>query len=128
MSGMQQIQEIKTPDLQSSTDAERSTITVKLTGSAETPAVSELSSFLDRIHSSALEAKVGEVVIDMRALEFMNSSCFKTLVHWIGVLQEVAADSQYKVRFVHDEKKHWQSRSLGALACFAVDLIRVEAA
>jgi hypothetical protein len=47
-------------------------------------------------------------------------------VTWINTLQEAPADAQYKVRFVADEKKHWQNRSLGALACFAVDLIRIE--
>ena len=41
-------------------------------------------------------------------------------------LQDSAAEDQYKVRFLSDSKKHWQSRSLGALACFAVDLINIE--
>jgi hypothetical protein len=123
---MTAIQEIATSDLNTETEIARSAFTVKMSGSAETGAMTELDEFLKRLHQSAVTAKVPEVVIDMRALEFMNSSCFKQFVTWINTLQESPADAQYKVRFVADEKKHWQNRSLGALACFAVDLIRIE--
>jgi hypothetical protein len=123
---MTEFTEIKNSDLASKTEVEASTITTRLLGNAETSAMTELAGYLGRLHTAAIGGKIGEVVIDMRALEFMNSSCFKTFVAWIGQLQEEEPGAQYKVRFVSDEKKHWQSRSLGALACFAVDLIRVE--
>jgi hypothetical protein len=123
---MTAITEIATSDLKTETEIARSAFTVKMMGSAETGAMTELDGFLKRLHESAVDAKVPEVVIDMRSLEFMNSSCFKQFVTWINTLQEAPTESQYRVRFVADEKKHWQSRSLGALACFAVDLIRIE--
>ena len=123
---MSSVQEIQTNGLVSDTELGKSAITVKLLGSAETSAMGELDAFLRRVHAQVMDAKLPEVVIDVRALDFMNSSCFKTFVSWIGVVQELPNDQQYKVRFLADDKKHWQSRSLGALACFAVDLIRIE--
>jgi hypothetical protein len=64
-------------------------------------------------------------VVDFRAFDFMNSSCFKAFVTWIGLVQELES-GQYKIRFLSDEGKHWQRRSLDALRCFAVDLIQIE--
>ncbi len=122
------IAEIKTSDLATETEVGASTITTKLVGNAETSVMKDLATFLTALHEKATTARVGEVVVDMRALEFMNSSCFKTFVSWISSLQEAPAGDQYKVRFLADERKHWQNRSLGALACFAVDLIRIETA
>ena len=120
------IQEISTRELKTETELQKSAFTVKMTGFAEMPMMAELDGFLKRLHQRAIDAKIPEVVIDIRPLEFMNSSCFKAFVSWINTLQEAPEASQYRVRFVSDEKKHWQNRSLGALACFAVDLIKIE--
>lgn len=125
---MSGIADIKTADLQTETEVGSSAITTRLLGNAETGAMKDLSAYLSALHDKATVAKVAEVVVDLRSLEFMNSSCFKTFVTWISSLQDAPPESQYRVRFLADEKKHWQNRSLGALACFAVDLIRVETA
>jgi hypothetical protein len=123
---MSAIADIRTEDLSSETEVGRSEITVRIAGTAETAAMGTLDAYLKQLHAVATEGKVGSVVIDMRGLEFMNSSCFKTFVSWIGSLQDAPPESQYRIRFVASDQKHWQSRSLGALACFAVDLITVE--
>ena len=120
------IQDIHTPDLVTETHVNRGSIDVKLVGTAESSSVDPLGTYLRQLHETAVSSKAREVVVDLRALEFMNSSCFKKLVTWMSSLQDTPAESQYNVRFVSDERKHWQSRSLGALACFAVDLIRLE--
>jgi hypothetical protein len=119
------IAEIKTPDLATESVVTSSEINLKLIGSAETDAMKTLDTYLKSVHAIAVPDRV-PVVVDLRALEFMNSSCFKSFVTWIRLLQDLPTDNQYKVRFLSDSKKHWQSRSLGALACFAVDLIHIE--
>lgn len=121
------IPNIATHDLTTETDLGPSSLTARFTGSAETDAMREVATFLKGVHEAATTAKVDEVVIDLRALEFMNSSCFKAFVSWVGTVQDTPSDAQYKVRFLSDSKKHWQSRSLSALACFAVDLIHIDA-
>lgn len=123
---MTTIQEITNEELKSETSVAPWGLTVRLMGNAETASMGDLSGFLKRLHLSAVEAKISEIVVDLRALEFMNSSCLKAFVSWLNTLEAAPTESQYRVRFIGDDRKHWQNRSLGALACFAVDLIRVE--
>jgi hypothetical protein len=117
---------IKTNDLRSETSFEGSGVLLKLVGSAESEAMGALDDLLTKVHARAIESDVREVTIDMRSLEFMNSSCFKAFVSWIGEVQDLETKRQYRIRFLSDDQKHWQRRSLGALSCFAVDLIQVE--
>ncbi len=81
---------------------------------------------LEAAYDRLVSSKRSEVTIDIRSLVVMSSSCFKAFVSWIDRLQDTPDDTRYRVRFVYDEHEHWQSRSLGALAGFAVDLIRLE--
>lgn len=120
------ITDIDTAELKTETDWRDADVTVRMMGSAETGAMREMEAFLKRLHDRLVSSKRSEVTIDIRSLEFMNSSCFKAFVSWIDRLQDTPDDTRYRVRFVYDEHKHWQSRSLGALAGFAVDLIRLE--
>jgi hypothetical protein len=117
---------IFTDDLQSEATYAPPAVSVRLVGSAESVAMAQLGHLLGKLHGEALRLAVREVTIDMRDLEFMNSSCFKAFVSWLGELQELAPGRQYRIRFLSDEQKHWQRRSLGALSCFAVDLIQIE--
>jgi hypothetical protein len=117
---------IKTRELSSQTSFESGNVLLKLVGSAESDAMVALDDLLTKVHARAVESEVREITIDLRDLEFMNSSCFKAFVSWIGAVQDLEAQRQYRIRFLSDEQKHWQRRSLGALSCFAVDLIRVE--
>jgi hypothetical protein len=120
------MKEIASPDLLTVSETSNTSIKVQLIGTAETSSAKDLDAFLSLVHDTALAREVKEVVIDLRALEFMNSSCFKTFVGWLTKLQDVPPKSQYRVRFQSDPRKHWQSRSLGALVGFAVDLIQIE--
>lgn len=119
------IAEIESPDLRSETVVGTNDLTVKLVGSAESDAMRPLDAYLKSVHAVAAPAKL-PVTVDLRALEFMNSSSFKAFVTWIRILQDLPQEAQYRVKLISDSKKHWQERSLAALACFAVDLIQIE--
>jgi hypothetical protein len=103
------------------------TIEITMVGSAEAAAVEPLAVLLRRLRDEATRVHPREVVVDLRALEFMNSACFKSFVTWLAELQEVDADKQYTIRFRSDPAKHWQRRSLDALSRFAADLVKVDA-
>jgi hypothetical protein len=118
---------IATPELRADTSMEGSAVRVVFSGSAESSAKEALDSLLRSLHAEALRNGAREVVLDVRDLEFMNSSCFKSFVFWLREAQEVEASKQYKIRMLSDDAKHWQRRSLAALACFAADLVRIEA-
>ena len=98
-----------------------------LTGTADLKVQDQLAEHLGQLHEVARRMQVDEVVVDMRDLEFMNSSCFKCFVSWIAAIQDMPTDSQYRLRFLASASTHWQRRSLHALRCFAVDLIDVVA-
>jgi hypothetical protein len=102
------------------------TITAFLKGNADMTAIDAVGKLIADLHVEATRAKTTEVIVDLRDLEFMNSSCFKAIVTWIASIRALDAAKRYRVRFVANPAMHWQKRSLDALRCFAVDLIAVD--
>jgi hypothetical protein len=113
-------------ELRAETSQDENGVLVRLLGTAESASMKALDGFLKKLHAEAVAHNVSEVTVDLRQLEFMNSSCFKVFVTWIGELEGVERERQYKIRFLADEDKDWQRRSLGAPGCFNVELTRVE--
>ncbi len=101
-------------------------IVVVLAGTADTSVREQLEEYFTQLHSEALRLRVPTVTVDLRELEFMNSSCLKVFVAWLAHLREVEAPAQYKVCFRSNPKLLWQRRSLAALSCFAIDLVTIE--
>lgn len=106
---------------------EGTTATLKLMGTADASVHDYVQAAVTTMREQARSLHVSEVAVDMRELEFMNSSCFKCLITWLSDLLEQPADQRYRIRFLSDPTKHWQHRSLRALSCFAVDLVSIEA-
>lgn len=102
------------------------TLTVRFLGNADMRTKSALDRLLGALHAEAQRAGAEEVVVDFHGLEFMNSSCFKSFVSWIGDVRDLEPEAQYKIRFRSKPELLWQRRSLHALRCFAVDLISIE--
>jgi hypothetical protein len=117
------VSEIATPELVSETESNGDRIVVRFVGSAESATFDDLTSYLEAIHRAALESSAGEVVVDLRALEFMSAACLRSMLAWMS---EVQRDPRYVARFVSDSKKPWQRRSLLGLASFGGALVRVE--
>lgn len=100
-------------------------MTVRLAGTADYAALDALEQILDDVHAECVRSNVKQATVDLRELEFMNSSCFKCVVSWINVVQELSPGSQYKMTFLSNPQMHWQKRSLHSLQCFAEELITV---
>lgn len=101
-------------------------LNVRLTGSADTRVKPQLDSTFAKVHREAIRLHATEVAVDLRDLKFMNSSCLKAFVTWLANLQESQPKEQYVIRFISNPDAHWQKRSLAALSCFAISLIRIE--
>lgn len=125
MSAKPEVLSARAGDFHGDASEQAGVMTVRLAGTADYAAVDALEQLFDDVHDACLRAAVKETVVDLRQLEFMNSSCFKCLVSWITVLQELAPAAQYKVTFTSNPQIHWQRRSLHSLRCFAEDLITV---
>jgi hypothetical protein len=114
------------PDLWARAEFVPPAIVLSLNGNADLRAADEIARIVSEVHAEALRLAVSEVVVDFRNLEFMNSSCFKSFVKWLSLLQALGPKRDYQLRVRSDAAKHWQKRSLRALSCFAVGLVRVE--
>ncbi len=101
-------------------------IAVQLAGTADSETRSELDAYIKQLHGESVRLAVSMVEIDMRQLEFMNSSCFKIFVAWLAQLRDLEAAKQYRILIRSNPNLLWQRRSLAALSCFAVDLVTIE--
>jgi hypothetical protein len=103
-----------------------SALVAKLSGTADLRVTDSVEAILTRVHQKAMELRIPEVQMDLRDLEFMNSSCFKSFVSWISEVSDLTT-GQYRIRFLSNPSILWQRRSLHALSCFAAELVTIEA-
>jgi len=99
---------------------------LRLVGSADNATTTPLGTLIAALHDELIERKTREIVVDMRGLDFVSSSCFKQLLGWLGRLQELAEADRYRIRFRVNPSIAWQKHSLHALSCFDTDLIAIE--
>jgi hypothetical protein len=100
-------------------------VLVSLSGTADLTVRNELDHFLREVHQEAQRSRAEEVTVDVRQLEFMNSSCLKCLVWWVSTVQDQPSDAKYRIVFVSSPSVYWQRRSLDALACLAGEIISI---
>jgi|SRR6185503_5625334 len=98
---------------------------LEMRGNADLSVQAALASFVPQVHAEALARAVSQVTVDLRAVEFMNSSCIKELVSWLQLLLETEPERRYRVRLLQGAP-HWQNRSLQVLQAFAGDLVEIE--
>lgn len=101
-------------------------LVVELVGNADHRTSEQVRDLCVQLHATALAATVTAAVLDLRQLEFMNSSCFKALVTWVSDIQDLEPAKRYKIRAFSNPGIPWQKRSLQSLQYFAVDLVSVE--
>lgn|GEM_PF-461281 len=99
---------------------------VRMSGTADLRVTDTVEKLLTTVHREATSNHLEEVKVDLRNLEFMNSSCFKSFVSWIGQVQDLAESAQYRILFLSNPAILWQRRSLNALSCFAAHLITID--
>ena len=121
-----QLPKLDVPVLTAEAALADSVLTTRFRGTADYEAKPQLDDYVAALHQEASRLGVSKVVVDIRELEFMNSSSFKVFVTWLSQLQDQPADKQYRIHFLSNPNMHWQRRSLAALSCFATDLVTIE--
>ena len=101
-------------------------LSARFAGTADMHANQPLERYLNSLHEIAAARGVRHVEVDFSALEFMNSSCFKAFVSWLGQIKDLPPDARYRVAFRSNASMHWQRRSLSALRCFAVEIVSID--
>jgi hypothetical protein len=117
---------IASSEFNAGSEREEARLRVSLSGHADVGAKGALDGFVAEVDREASNGPVTEVVVDLRRLAFMNSSCLKTLVTWLNNVRQRPASAQYLVRFLQDRTAYWQERSLAALKAFAPAIVQVE--
>jgi hypothetical protein len=85
-----------------------------------------LNPFIDAVHQQLLDSGAPDTRVDLRELEFCNSSGFKSFIHWIHLIAETAEPQRYKLRFLSTPARKWQRTSLLALSCYGVNTVTIE--
>ncbi len=119
-------QPIQSAELNATVTVVDQALVIRMTGTADLRVTDTIEKLLSAVHQQATTNHVGEVKVDLRNLEFMNSSCFKSFVSWISQVQELAETAQYRIHFFSNPAILWQRRSLNALSCFAAHLITID--
>jgi hypothetical protein len=85
-----------------------------------------LNPFVDAVHAHVLETGAKEIRVDLTALEFCNSSGFKSFIHWIERIQQAPEPKRYKLRFLSTKERKWQRTSLLALSCYGINIVQID--
>jgi len=114
-------------DFQIALGADAAVPLLSLTGNISLRDPAELNAFFDQVHDELRSRGVRQVAVDVRELQFINSTGFKPLIYWVNRITELDAPAQYQVRVLSSSKRRWQGSFLTALTCFAPALVSVEA-
>jgi anti-anti-sigma factor len=124
---MNNIRPIDDIDFRAKAESGNPNLVVTLVGNADLNVKAELDRFMTAVHEEACSIGAKEVVVDLKELEFMNSSCLKSFVYWISTVHDLSATLQYHITFVSSPEMYWQRRSLTALAGLAAELVSISA-
>jgi hypothetical protein len=120
------IAELKGEDFSARASLDGEVPQVELVGKADLEVRADLEQFLDAVHEQTLRLRLALVRVDLRRLEFMNSSCLRCLIRWVGLIQALDPKRRYRMLLVSNPSIIWQKRSLVALSLLASDLLQID--
>ena len=88
-----------------------------MSGTADAGTKGALDNLFENVHRCAITIQARTVHVDLRTLEFMNSSSLKAFLTWLLNVRDGAVD--YKVEIRTSPSTYWQRRSVSALVAFA---------
>lgn len=125
MSAAHDAWEIRDPDFIAEV-AGTDSLELRLSGSADISTRRPLEALIARLHGRLSGGNAGSIRVDLRQLEFMSAASFTALVGWLSLVHELPPERRYQIRFQSNPMIRWQRRSLGALSCFATDVVAIE--
>ncbi|WP_242345822.1 hypothetical protein [Anaeromyxobacter terrae] len=106
-------------------DVEGPRVVFRGTISTVNPAVI-LNPFVDAVHGELAKLGRRRIRVDLRELEFCNSSGFKAFIHWIERIASLPEAQRYTLHFLSNPVRKWQRTSLLALSCYGVNSVSIE--
>lgn len=112
-------------DLRINGSVEGASMRLTLEGQADLRDPGPLSGSLLDFHQQAVAHHADKVVVDLKQVEFMNSTALGAFVRWMSELLKLTQDRRYQVVLFGTRERRWQRVSLHALASFAPENISV---
>jgi hypothetical protein len=127
MTKAQEDWDIREPDFTAELGgSEREEIVLRLSGSADISTRRPLEALIERIHGRLEAASVSKIRVDLTQLEFMSAASFNAFVGWLSLVHDLPPERRYRIQFQSNPLIRWQRRSLGALSCFATDVVAID--
>lgn len=81
----------------------------------------ELERILGEVHSHILAARIASFTVDVRPLNFVNSSALRVFINWISRAER----ARYKLVFVTDQRVTWHRLNFSVLKSLAPQTVEV---
>jgi anti-anti-sigma regulatory factor len=98
-------------------------VSVRLTGTFDMTATTDLSLFLVSIEGDAKRLNVREIVLDVVEVYYLGSSCIKSFVTLVEALKK---HGNLLIRVVVNPRLDWQDRTFAVLSRLAPALVVLE--
>jgi hypothetical protein len=82
--------------------------------------------FITEAHNSILENKVKMVKLDIRKLEYLNSSGIKEIVNWVTKLEKLSSNQKYHIIFLYNPEITWQETFVSSMVYLNTEFIKKE--
>jgi len=103
---------------------EGKTMRIRMSGAVEMRDPGELlTPYWNKVDEKAVQQSIRRIEVDMRDLNFMNSSGILTLVRWITKAKTHSTDNAYQLVLQYDRNVTWQRTSIPTLAKLAPDVV-----
>jgi anti-anti-sigma factor len=119
------IDDVKFEHFSATAEEAPAAIVLHLRGNADQVVRDALRELLAQLREEASRVSASEMIVDVRDLYFMNSSCLSVVVQWISGLVK-AGSGACRVRFRCNANLRWQRRSLQAIATLGGALVTID--
>jgi hypothetical protein len=82
-----------------------------------------LGPFFEEIHAAAEQEGLHEVKVDIRKLNFLNSSAVKELIAWVLKRNRLPPGKKYVIDFIYDSSILWQRVTMPTLSQLDPDFV-----
>ena len=83
-----------------------------------------ITPFFTKLDSEILRCKLKEISIDIKELDFINSSGIKILLKFVMNILRRTRDEQYNINFIYDQKVKSQKTRFNSILFLAPDIVK----
>lgn len=82
--------------------------------------------FINEVHNSILENDIKSIKVDLKNLEYLNSSGIKEIVNWVTKLEILEDTKKYMITFYYNPEISWQETFVSSMVYLNQDFVTKE--